>query len=39
MAAQEILEACDDVVAAVGGGSSGEGNLANPALGTVYRFK
>jgi len=35
MAAQEILEACDDVVAAVGGGSSGEGNLANPALGLL----
>ena len=35
MAAQEILEACDDVVATagVGGSGGGESNLANPALG------
>ena len=35
MAAQEILEAGDDVVATagVGGSGGGESNLANPALG------
>ena len=38
MAAQEILDACDDVGAVTGGGGGGGGgtgqpNLANPALG------
>ena len=37
MAAQEILDACDDIGAVTGGGGGGGGtgepNLANPALG------
>ena len=36
MAAQEILEACDDIATVTGGGGGGgggESNLANPALG------